>query len=73
MTPQANVSDWDMWFIRGILNDHNRRELQYMESLGIKIKSIEEIIDDLQMNNNDLRTGGIGKNISDLITVYNNL
>ena len=72
-SPQANVSDWEMWFIHGILNDNNRIELEYMELLGIKIKSIKEIIDDLQMNDNNLRTGGIGKNISDLISVYNNL
>ena len=72
-SPHAKVSDWEMWFVHGILNNNNKIELEYMGKLGIKIKSIKEIMDDLQMSDNNLRTGGIGKNISDLITVYKKL
>jgi hypothetical protein len=72
-SPHAKVSDWEMLFVHGILNNNNKIELEYMGKLGIKIKSIKEIMDDLQMSDYNLRTGGIGKNISDLITVYKKL
>ena len=72
-SPHAKVRDWEIWVVHGILNDRNKIELKYMELLGIKIKSIKEIMDDLQMSDYNLRTGGIGKNISDLITVYKKL
>ena len=72
-SPHLNINDWEMLFVHGNLNDRIRRELEHMKDLGIKIKSIKEIMDDLQMSDNNLRTGGIGKNISDLITVYKKL
>ena len=72
-SPHANVNDWELFFVHGKLNDRNRRELEHMKDLGIKIKSIREIILDLQEPTNNLRTGGVGKDISDLITIYSNL
>ena len=72
-SPHANVNDWELFFVHGNLNDKNRRELEYMKVLGIKIKSIREIILDLQESATTIKTGGIGKDISDLITIYSDL
>ena len=62
-----------MLFVHGNLNDKILRELEHMKVLGIKIKSIREIILDLQEPTNNIRTGGVGKDISDLITIYSDL
>ena len=72
-SPHANSNDWEMLFVHGNLNEKIRRELEHMKVLGIKIKSIREIILDLQEPTNNIRTGGIGKDISDLITIYSDL
>ena len=71
--PHANINDWAMLFVHGNLNDKIRRELEHIKDLGIQIKSIREIILDLQEATNNIRTGGIGKDISDLITIYSDL
>ena len=69
----ANVNDWEMLFVHGKLNEKNHRELEYMKDLGITIKSIREIILDLKEPTTNLSTGGMGKHISDLITIYSDL
>ena len=43
-SPHANVDDWECFFVHGKLNDNNLLELDCMRDLGIKIKSIREII-----------------------------
>ena len=72
-SPHLNINDWEMLFVHGKLNDRIRRELEHIKDLGIKIKSIREIILDLQEPTNNIRTGGVGKDISDLITIYSDL
>ena len=73
LIPHANTDDWEMMFVHGILTDQNHKEMEYMKELGIKIISIKKIMLDLQDNDGRVFTGGTGKEISNLISIYSNL
>jgi len=73
LIPHAIADDWGMMFVHGVLTDENPQELEYMKELGINIISIKEIMLELQENDGKVFTGGDGREISNLISIYENL
>ena len=73
LIPHANTDDWEMMFVHGILTDQNHKEMEYMKELGINIISIKKIMLELQENDGNIFTGGDGREISNLISIYENL
>ena len=62
------------WFrAYNILTDQNHKEMEYMKELGINIISIKKIMLELQENDGNVLTGGNGREISNLISIYDNL
>ena len=73
LIPHAIADDWEMMFVHGALTDQNHQELEYMKELGINIISIKKIMLELQENDGNIFTGGDGREISNLISIYENL
>ena len=73
LVPHTNTDDWGMMFVHGVLTDKNHEELEYMKELGINIISIKKIMLELQENDGNIFTGGDGREISNLISIYENL
>ena len=73
LIPHAIADDWGMMFVHGVLIDRNHEELEYMKELGINIISIKKIMLELQENDGNIFTGGDGREISNLISIYENL
>ena len=73
LIPHTNTDDWGMMFVHGVLTDKNHEELEYMKELGINIISIKKIMLELQENDGNIFTGGDGREISNLISIYENL
>ena len=73
LIPHTNADDWRMMFVHGILTDQNHKVMEYMKELGINIISIKKIMLELQENDGNVLTGGNGREISNLISIYENL